>query len=82
MSRKRQPIEQLKIDLKKQMEETASKMTETAKTMLVFANRLTEEAETQDIALELQAHATELTGAARVLLDWHDALFPKPVTEE
>ena len=81
MSRK-QPIEQLKIDLKKNMEETASKMTDCAVDLLVFANRLTEKAETQDTALEVQTHATELTAAARILLEWHDALFPKPVREE
>ena len=72
MSRKRQPIEQLKIDLKRQMEETASKMTDCAVDLLVFANRLTEKAETQDTALEVQAHATELTTAARILLEWHE----------
>lgn len=78
---KKQPIDQQKIDLKAAMLETASKMTELAKRMLIYANAL-EEKQDIDTAITVRAKATELNGAARLLLDWHDALFPKTVTEE
>ncbi len=70
-----------KTNLKTTMLAAATRMTECAKQMLVYANAL-EEAQDVNTAITIRARATELNGAARILLDWHDALFPKPVTEE
>ena len=82
MSKRNQPIEQQEIDLKREMEIVATRMTNLAMSMMIYANCLVDKGIKTDTAIEVQTHANELTGAASILLDWHDALFPKPVTDE
>ena len=77
-------IELQKTNLKTTMLAAATRMTECAKQMMVYANALETECKNDPLmtASRIKLKATDLTQQAKNLLDWHDALFPKPVTEE